>query len=477
MPRHALALAGLICAVSMTTIDQTIVALTAPTIQRDLGLTPDAVQWAVNAYLLATAALLPLGGRLADVYGHRRAVLAGIAAFAGTSLLCGLAPAGATAAPWLIAARAAQGAAGALMFPAAVGIVVQAFPAAHRGRAMALFFGITGAMTATGPIAGGYLTEWTWRAIFWVNLPIALAGFVLVAIAAPAPPRLPARIDWPGAAIVAAGLAACVLGLQQSAAWGWASPLTWAVLGVGGGLLAVFVALERRVRDPLVPLSAFGDRRLGIAIAATLIASAPFVSTFFFLSVYGQASLRLSAMDTGMLFLKFFLGFVIAAQIGSRLFDRAGGRPVLLIGGLLGAAGFGWLAAAAPHLDFDEHAFVNPQAAPIALAGAGVGFMLSAMSTAAVNRAIGASYGEVTALSQSARNLGGALGLAVFTSLVSRRLGTATSYADAVPAAFVAMAVAMGLVALLSVGYPSRSAEATADRTGPETALVPGGMA
>jgi EmrB/QacA subfamily drug resistance transporter len=412
-------LVGLIFAVSMTTIDQTIVALSAPTIANDLQLTHDAIQWAVNVYLLAAAGLFIVGGRLSDLFGHRRLALVGIAGFALTSLLCGLAPAGDLAECWLVAARALQGASGALLVPAAVGIVVQSYDVSRRGRAMAIFFAITGAMTAIGPIAGGYLTEWTWRAIFFVNLPIAGAAFVLVAVTASRSTRTTGRIDLPGAVLITAGMVLLILGLEQSSEWGWGSPVLWVVLGAGAIAVVGFIAWEAHARDPLVRLQAFARPGFSIAIAASLVASIAFVPTFFFLSVYGQVSLRQSALQTGLLFLKFFLGFVIASRFGSVMFDKRGAKPVLLLGGAIGAVGFGLLGAQVSRLDFDAGQFFNAQTLPIALAGAGIGFLYSPVSTDAVNRAIGASYGEVTALSQSARSFGGALGLALFGPLVT----------------------------------------------------------
>ncbi|PRY37966.1 MFS transporter [Umezawaea tangerina] len=492
------ALAGLILAVSMTTIDQTIVALSAPTIQSRLGLSNGGIQWAVNVYLLATAAFFLLGGRLADVFGHKRMVLVGIAAFGVTSLLCGLAPAGGYAEAWLVAARALQGISGAIMFPAAIGIVVQTFSREGRGKAMALFFAVTGAMTAIGPIAGGYLTAWTWRSIFWVNVPIALAALVVVALSAAPSPRRDERIDWVAAGLVALGMGLVVFGLQQASGWGWTSAGVLAALVGGAAFLVAFAVHERRTHEPLVNLRAFRDRGFTLATLGSLFASVAFVPVFFFLSVYGQVSLGLSATMTGLLFLKLFLGFVVASRFGSSMFDRVGARPVLAIGGVLGAAGFGWLATAVTDLDFDAEAFFNRQTWPIALAGAGIGFMLSAVSTDAVNRAIGASYGEVTALSQSMRNFGGAFGLAVLTTLVTGRLttglttsfeamgGTAedarkavdlvtgaggdsgapaavrdqimlavrTDYASAVQWAFAGMAVAMAVLVVLAALYP-----------------------
>ena len=191
-------LAAMVFAVAMTFIDQTIVAIVAPNIQRELGLTNTGVQWAINAYLLALAALFAFGGRLADTVGHRRMVVIGVIIFAGASAMCGLTPKGAAAQTWIVTFRAVQGAGGALMFPAALGIVVQTFPLHQRGRALALFFGIAGGLTAVGPVLGGYLTEWTWRAIFWVNIPVAVIALVLIMVSRPVTDYRWAPIDYRG---------------------------------------------------------------------------------------------------------------------------------------------------------------------------------------------------------------------------------------------------------------------------------------
>ena len=171
---RSLILTAMIFAVAMTFIDQTIVSIAAPTIQHALGLSSSGMQWAINSYLLALAALFAFGGRLADIAGHRKMVVIGVIIFAGASALCGATPAGGAAEAWLVAFRAVQGLGGAIMFPAAIAIVVQTFDLRSRGRALALFFGLAGALTAIGPILGGYLIEWTWRAIFWINIPVAL---------------------------------------------------------------------------------------------------------------------------------------------------------------------------------------------------------------------------------------------------------------------------------------------------------------
>src|SRR5580692_5143385 len=222
-----LILAAMIFAVSMTFIDQTIVSIAAPRIQTELGLTSTGVQWAVNAYLLSLAALFALGGRLADTLGHRRMVVLGVIVFAGASAMCGATPTGAGAEAWIVTFRAIQGAGGALLFPAALAIVVNTFELRERGKALASFFGIAGALTAVGPVLGGYLTQWTWRAIFWVNIPVALIALALIFISKPVTVSKPARMDYRGVVLIASGVALSVFGFQQSTIWGWGNPATW----------------------------------------------------------------------------------------------------------------------------------------------------------------------------------------------------------------------------------------------------------
>src|SRR5215468_3907964 len=235
-----LVLTAMIFAVAMTFIDQTIVSIAAPTIQHDLGLSSSGMQWAINAYLLTLAALFAFGGRLADIAGHRRMAVLGVIIFAGASAMCGLTPAGSAAEAWLVVFRAVQGAGGAIMFPAAIAIVVVTFDLRSRGRALALFFGIAGALTAIGPIVGGFLIKWKWQAIFWINIPVALIALVLIALSKPPNESRPAPMDYRGLVLIAGGVGLSVFGFQQSALWGWASPVIWASIAAGLVLLVVF---------------------------------------------------------------------------------------------------------------------------------------------------------------------------------------------------------------------------------------------
>src|ERR1700735_1890795 len=195
-----LVLAAMVFAVAMTFIDQTIVAIAIPKIQTELSLSPTGTQWVINGYLLALSALFAFGGKLGDVMGRRRMVVIGVIGFAATSALCGFTPKGSVAEAWIILFRVVQGATAAVMFPAAVGIVVASFPVHERGRAMAIFFGISGGLTAIGPIAGGYLTQWTWRSIFWINVPVAIIALILIWKSRPDDEKHPTRLDPRGTA-------------------------------------------------------------------------------------------------------------------------------------------------------------------------------------------------------------------------------------------------------------------------------------
>jgi EmrB/QacA subfamily drug resistance transporter len=420
-PNKNLVLAAMVFAVAMTFIDQTIVAIAIPHIQKELSLSGTGTQWVVNSYLLTLSALFAFGGRLGDVLGRRRMVVIGVVGFAVASALCGLTPKGSVAETWIIVFRALQGAAAALMFPASVAIVVASYPVRERGRAMAIFFGISGGLTAIGPIAGGFLAQWTWRAIFWVNVPVAIIALVLIWLSRPDDERRPAKIDYRGTVLITGAMGLVVLGLQQSTVWGWGSVATWLSIIVGLGLGVAFVAWERRTPEPLLRLAIFADRGFAVDTAALGLMSVVFVPFFFFASLYAQVALGESSSNAGEYLLYWFIGFVVAAQIGGRMLDRGGIRRPLVIGTALAAIGFYLLAGELVHLS------LHKQTLNIIFSGVGLGLMLGPTSTDAVNRASSGSYSEVTGITQTARNFGACLGLAVLGSiLISRTVHNVT---------------------------------------------------
>ncbi len=415
-----LILAAMIFAVSMTFIDQTIVSIAAPNIQHELGLSSTGMQWAINAYLLSLAALFAFGGRLADTRGHTRMVVIGVIVFAGASALCGLTPSGSIAEAWLVGFRALQGAGGALMFPAALAIVVQTFPLRERGRALAVFFGIAGGLTSVGPILGGFLTQWTWRAIFWVNIPVALVALALIAVARPATEYRPARIDYRGLALIVAGVGLSIFGFQQASLWGWSSPGVWLCVVGGLAVLAVFGVVESRTESPLIQVGIFRIRPFSVQNVVLGIAMIAFLPTFFFASEYAQIALGKSASGASLVLLYFFLGFVVAAQIGGRMLDRRGAKRPVVLGCALAAVGFYLWAGKVTDLDLGSQVWF------IVLAGAGMGFMLGPSSTDAVNRASRLSYGEATGITQTVRNYAASLGIAVLGTILVNEMRSHT---------------------------------------------------
>ncbi len=435
-----LVLAAMIFAVSMTFIDQTIVAIAAPQIQRELGLSSTGMQWAINAYLLSLASFFAFGGRLADTVGHKKMVVLGVIVFAGSSALCGLTPAGGAAEAWIVIFRLTQGIGGAFMFPAALAIVVQTFDLHQRGRALALFFGIAGGLTAIGPILGGYLTQWTWRAIFWVNIPVALIALLLIAISKPETSYQRAKIDYRGLVLIVSGVGLSVLGFQQSSIWGWGNKATGTCIAAGVILLIVFYFVELRTPSPLMEVRIFRIRAFRVENLVLGIAMLAFVPLFFFASEYAEIALGESASQTGLYILYFFLGFAGASQIGGRMLDRIGARRPVVLGCAIAAVGFYLWAGRLTELHLGSQIWF------IVLSGAGMGLMLTPASTDAVNRAGRLSYGEATGITQTVRNYAASLGLAILgTILVSELRSRVTS-------------------SLLAKGLPQRQAVAEARR-------------
>ncbi|HEX6665538.1 MAG TPA: MFS transporter [Solirubrobacterales bacterium] len=410
--KSKLILAAMIFAVSMTFIDQTIVAIAIPTLQEDLSLSTTGAQWIINGYLLSLSALFAFGGRLADIAGHRRMVVLGVIVFATASALCGATPTGSLDEAWLITFRVIQGAGAAIMFPAALAIVLNAFPVRERGKAMAIFFAVAGGLTSIGPLAGGYLTEWTWRAIFWVNVPVAIIALFLTWKSKPENEKHPAPLDYRGTVLVSGGMGLAVLGLQQAAVWGWGSATTWICIAAGIALLAVFVVYELRVANPLLRLRIFEDRAFAVDNIILFLLMIPFVPLFFFASMYAQISLGESASETGLYLLIFFAGFAVASQRGGRVLDKVGARQTVVSGCAIAAVGFYLWGESLTELSVSDQWYY------IVLAGIGVGLVLSPANTDALNRVAKDRYGEATGITQTVRNFGSSIGLAVLGSVL-----------------------------------------------------------
>jgi EmrB/QacA subfamily drug resistance transporter len=408
-----LILTAMIVVVAMTFIDMTIVAIAAPDIQRGLHLTSTGLQWVVSGYLASLAAFFALGGRLADVVGHRTMVVVGSLVFIGASVMCGLTPDGSSAEAWIVTFRIIQGIGAAFLFPAALAVVVSEFPVERRGRAVAIFFAIAGGLTALGPFAGGYLIEISWRAIFFINVPVAIVGLILTFVARVPNRKNPAPIDWVGAVLIVTGIGTLVLGLQQASTWGWTSLPTLGCIVGGLVLTMIFVEIERSRPDPLMRIGFFENRTFTVQNVILLIASAAFVPVFYFASIYAQVGLGWQSSEAGLYLLIFFAGFAPGVQVGGRWLDKGMARKAAVWGGVLGAAGFFCWAARLQGLS------ENSQWPWIVLAGAGLGLVIGSSNTDAINQVAAEHFGEATGITQTARNLGAAVGMAILGTVLT----------------------------------------------------------
>jgi EmrB/QacA subfamily drug resistance transporter len=407
-----LVLAAMIFAVGMTFIDQTIVSIAIPEIQADLELSSTGVQWVINSYLLALAVSFAFGGRISDIFGHRKMVIIGVLIFTVASALNGAVPDSSIAEAWFIVFRAIQGIGAGVLLPAALAIVVSSFELRERGKALAIFFAITGGLTAIGPIAGGYLSEWTWRAIFWINVPVAIIALVLIAAAKPEDTKEPSPLDFRGLFLIVLGMGASILGLQQASEWGWTDPATLGCIIGGLVLLVVFAIVETRTEHPLIRVAIFENRAFAFENVVLFLAMIAFIPLFFFASMYAQISLGNSVSEAGLYLLTFFAGFAIASQFGGRILDNVGAKPAVVAGCALGAVGFALWASQLPDLSYNSQWYF------IVMAGAGIGLMLGPANTDAINRASQHAYGEVSGVTQTVRNYGASFGLAVLGTIL-----------------------------------------------------------
>ncbi|HEX6470040.1 MAG TPA: MFS transporter [Streptosporangiaceae bacterium] len=409
-------LALLAAAEFMLTLDLSIVNVALPAIRDELGFTEGSLQWVVNGYALAFAGFLLLGGRAGDLFGGRPVFLAALGGFSLAGLACGLA-----GTPWtLVAARAVQGLSAGLLAPTTLGILASTYrtPAA-RNRALAVWTAVAIGGGAAGGLLGGLLTSvLSWRWIFLVNVPI---GAVLLAAAARRLPRdVEPRTDRPGldvagAIAVTCGLVALVWGLIRSAAAGWGAGEVIGAFALAAVLLAGFVLYEARLAAaPLVPLAIFRARPVWAGNLLALLGFLPVPATWFFLTIYLQRELGLSPPRTGLSFLPLSLAVVGGAQAGFRLIRRLDARALFAAGGLTAAAGLAGLARLSPGTGLP---FVIVSATVAMLGG---GLMFAPVTVAATSVAAH-QEGLAGGLLNTARQIGGALGLAVLETIAAAR--------------------------------------------------------
>jgi EmrB/QacA subfamily drug resistance transporter len=415
-------LAAMCFALFMIMLDNTVVNVALPSIQRDLGTSLSALEWTVNAYTLTFAVLLVTAGRLGDIYGRRRMFLFGVVVFALSSGAIGLAPGDG----WLIAGRAVQGTGAAFMMPATLSIITNAFPPGERGKAIGTWAGVSALALAIGPVVGGALTEYvSWRAIFFLNLPVAVGAVAMTLFAAheSRDETVARRVDVPGMAALSVALTALVLALVEGNQWGWGSPGMVGLLIAAAAGLAAFVVLEPRVRTPIVDFAFFRSRTFFGANAAALIVSFAMFAMFFFIALYMQGILGYSPLQAGLRFLPSTLMVMVTAPIAGRLADRVGPRPLMTIGLTVVALALFLLTRIDMRTDYGDllPAFV--------LMGFGLALTISPMSTAAMNSVSQDKAGVASGILSMTRMVGGTLGVAalgaLFQHLAADRLANA----------------------------------------------------
>jgi EmrB/QacA subfamily drug resistance transporter len=408
---------ALFCAIAfLDFVDASIVNIALPDIRKDLHFSVQNLQWVLSGYLLTYGGFMLLGGRLGDLLGRRRVLVAGTSLFAASSLLGGFAQNGGA----LVGARLAQGLGAALMLPAALSLLTTTFKEGRdRNTALGVWGGVAGLASAAGVFLGGLLTEGPgWRWVLFVNPPVAALLLVAVFRLIPGERRRAplADFDVSGTALVTSGMLLLVYALVKAPDQGWESGRTIAELGGAALLLTAFLGNERRSRKPLMSLTIFRVRGLGAADVTMLIGAAGMISMFFFLTLYMQNVLGYSPLKTGASYLPFTAGVAVSAGISSQLMSRIGTRPLILVGNLVGAGGLYYLSRLRADGSYWADLFPG-----MMITSLGLGAMFVAIATAANAGVSADKAGLAAALLNASQQVGGALGLAIFSAIATAR--------------------------------------------------------
>ena len=424
----------------MTLLDTTIVNIAVPNLVDSLDAPLDQVLWILNAYILVYAVLLITGGRLGDLYGQKRLFLIGMTLFVAASAACGFAQSPGQ----LIAARATQGVGGALLTPQTLAMLTAIFPAARRGAAFGIWGAVAGLATVAGPTLGGWLvTAWSWRWIFYVNLPIGIITLVLAAVILP-DLRLNRdhRLDWLGTLLASTGLFLLCFGLieGQSHHWGrvW-GPITIPMIVIAGlGVIGLFIWQQHvhRDRDPLVPRGIFADRNFAVMSVVVAAISFGMLGLFFPLVIFLQSVLAMSALQAGLILAPMSLASIATAPFAGRFADRYGGKDILVTGLVLWAIGTGLVAWSA-RLYLDRRELVIG----LVVAGIGLGMTFAPLQAIAMHNVQPRMAGAAAGVINTSRQLGAVIGSAAVgallqAQLVARLEGSAEENSIALPQSF-----------------------------------------
>jgi EmrB/QacA subfamily drug resistance transporter len=450
--RRGVALAIMLGAQLMIILDATVVNIALPQIQSGLHFSPTSLSWVMNGYTLTFGGLLLLGGRAGDILGRRRMFIAGIALFTLASFAGGLA----TSATMLLAARAVQGAGGALASPAVLALLVSSFPEGReRTKALAIYAGVVTGGASLGLVLGGMITEWlSWRWVLFINVPIGLAVLAVTPLFVAETPRLPGRFDLAGAVTSTAGVATLVYAFIRAAANGWGDHIAVGAFVLAAALLAAFLVTETRAVQPITPLRLFADAGRSGSFAARLLLVAGMMGMFFFLTQFLQDVLGFSPLRAGVAFLPMTIALFAVSRTVPRLIPRFGTRPLMIAGMLPVIAGMTWLSRVSPATSYWTGVFE-----PMLLMGAGMGVVFVPLTTVSLAGVRSQDAGAASSMVNVMQQVGGALGLAVLVAV----FGTASRDSAAHPVAGLSaaafhdhvlahgMSAAFGLAAIFDV--------------------------
>ncbi|MFC8968037.1 MFS transporter [Streptomyces sp. NPDC057094] len=450
----------------MAALDNLVVTTALPSIRKDLGGALDDLEWTVSAYTLTFAVLLMFGAALGDRFGRRRLFLVGLSIFTGASAAAAMAP----GIDSLIAARAVQGVGAAIMMPLTLTLLTAAVPAARRGMAYGIWGAVNGLAVASGPLIGGSLTEHvSWHWIFWLNVPLGLAVLPLARLRLSESFGNGNPLDFPGTLLASGGLFGIVYGLVRGPAEGWTSPFVLTALFAGAALLAGFVLHGSRARNAMLPMRLFRSRAFAGINAASLLMFLGMFGSIFLLSQYMQGVLGYSPTEAGLRMLPWTGMPMLVAPIAGYLSDRVGGRPVVATGLFLQAAGLAYYASVVA-----ADASYAAQLPALIISGIGMSLYFAPASNLVMSSVRPQEQGIASGANNALREVGGALGIAVMSSIFSAQGGyaTAQSFIDGLRPALVVGAVVVGLAGLAALAIPSAGRPERAE-TGGTPAPVP----
>jgi EmrB/QacA subfamily drug resistance transporter len=446
-------------ALFMTTLDNLVVTTALPVIHRDLHASLSGLEWTVNAYTLTFAVFLITGAALGDRFGRRRMLVIGLAIFTAGSAAAALAP----SIEALIVARAVQGFGGAIVLPLTLTILSAAVPAEKRGLALGAWGGISGLAVAIGPLVGGAVVEGiSWQWIFWLNVPIGLALIPLAALRLKESRGPNDALDLPGVGLASLGLFGIVWGLVRGNQVGWGSPEIVGALVLGSAVLALFVLWELHTKEPMLPLRFFRNRTFTAANVASLLMFFGMFGSIFLLAQFFQTVQGYSPLQAGLRILPWTAMPIFVAPIAGALSDRIGGRPLMVTGLGLQAAGLAWIAAVStPTVAY------SALVVPFILSGIGMALYFAPVANVVLSSVRREEEGQASGANNAIRELGGVFGVAVLASVFAHYGGyrTGQTFVEGlIPALYVGAGfVAAGAVAALGIARKVRRQEAPAN--------------